>query len=273
MSEAMTTPTTTEPSQLEVFTGYPVKIEIFEGPMDLLLHLVKQEELDIYEVAIGKITQQYLDYLRTMEIINIAMAGDFLVLAATLLHIKSRRLLPPSAEEDEEPEPDEAEVAARLRQRLAQYRVYKQAAAALDEARQLRQRIYLRSLDEASGIDSGFVSLEEVSIFDMVGAVRKMLQEAEPEPPDQLLRPTLTVAESIENVLARLQAAPQGSVAFFTLVDMPATRIVIIYTFLAVLELIRRRCIRVHQDGPATQILVQLTEDAPAHVSTVPEDD
>lgn len=246
-----------ESSQLELFTGYPVKIQIFEGPLDLLLHLIKQEEVDIYEVEIANITRQYLDYLRTMQMINIGLASDFMVMAATLMHIKSRRLLPPTMTEEEEEEPSEAELEVRLRQRMAQYRAYKQAAAALDEARQLRQRIYLRSVDEASGIESGFVRLEDVSIFDMVAAVRKLLQEA--EPPGQVSLPLLTIGECIQQVLAKLKAAQPLSLAFCELVDMPATRTVIIFTFLALLELIRRRRIRVHQDGPGAGIIVELT--------------
>ncbi len=258
----MSTPQLAESPQLDLFTGYPVKIEIFEGPLDLLLHLVKQEELDIYEVQIGKITQQYIDYLHTMQAVNIAVAGDFLVMAATLMHIKSRQLLPPAAAEEEEESADDAQLVVRLRERMAQYRAYKQAAVALNEARQVRQRIYLRSLSAASEMESGFVRLEDVSIFDMVGAVRKLLAQAEPEPPGQVPRPEFTIGECIQRVLAHLQAAQPRSVTFSQLVDMPATRVVIIFTFLAILELMRRRDIRVHQDGPGTEILIQLTQDS-----------
>lgn len=269
----MSSSTVSPPPQLELFTGHPVKIAVFEGPMDLLLHLVKQEELDIYEVEIARITEQYLEYLRAIRIINIGVASEFLVTAATLMQIKSRRLLPPSDEGEEEAEPDQDELRAGLRQRLAQYRAYKQAAVALDEARQLRQRIYLRSLDEASAADSGFVRLEDVSLFEMVEAVRTMLQQAEPEAPAQVAVPELSVAECIQDVLARLQAAQPGGVTFFELVDMPTTRMVIIHMFLAVLELIRRRCIRVHQDGPGAQIMAELTEDFHTRIPSASLDD
>ncbi len=253
----MSTLTVADSPQLELFTGYPVKIEIFEGPLDLLLHLIKQREVDICEVEIASITAEYLDYLRTMQIINIGVASEFMVMAATLIHIKSRRLLPPTATE-EEPEPDEAELQTRLRQRMAQYRAYKQAAVVLDEARQLRQQIYLRSVRESSGVASGFVRLEDVSIFDMVTAVRKLLQEAEPEPPGQLARPSITIGECIQQVLSKLQVAAPLSLRFCELVDMPATRAIIILTFLAILELIRRRRVRVHQEGPRAGIVIEL---------------
>lgn len=252
---------------MDLFTGYPVKIEIFEGPMDLLLHLVKREELDIYEVAIAQITEQYLGYVRTMQMINIGLAGEFLVMAATLMHIKSRHLLPPGAGEDEEGEPDEQELVTRLRQKMAQYQAYKQAAAALNEARRVRQRIYLRSLDEASGIDSGFVHLEDVSIFDMVAAVRRMLKEAEAEESARVALPPVSIAECVQEALSRLQAIEPRPATFFELVAMPATRMLIIYMFLAVLELIRRQCVRVYQDGPGADILVELTDDFQARVA------
>jgi len=257
----MNAPVVAESPQLDLFTAYPVKIEIFEGPLDLLLHLVKQEEVDIYEVEIAQITQQYLDYIDTMQAINIAVAGDFLVLAATLMYIKSRRLLPPTAEEEEQ-EPDEAELVVKLRQQMAQYRAFKQAAVALNEARQLRQQIYLRSLQKESEIASGFVRLEDVSIFDMVGAVRKLLQQAEPESPGQVERPPVTLGECIQQVTAKLHAAQSGSVTFAELVDLPATRTAIIFTFLSILELIRRRHIRVHQDRPGAEIVVGLTPES-----------
>ncbi len=253
----MTATTVSEQQQLELFTGYPVKIEIFAGPLDLLVHLVKRQELDIYEVEIAQITSQYLDYLATMQMINIGLAGDFLVMAARLMYIKSRRLLPPTASPDDEEEPDEAQLVAQLRRRVAQYQAYKQAAEALQQARQLRQQIYLRPLDEDSTIPSGFVQLDDISIFDMVGAVRRLLQQAEPEPP-AVPRPELTIADGIEQVVSKLCAAESSALTFSDLVGIPVTRTIIIFVFLAVLELIRRGEVRVRQNRPGDEIMVEL---------------
>ncbi len=255
--------TLTEELDRDLFTGYPVRIEIFEGPIDLLVYLVRREQLDISEVCLAQITGQYLDYLEAMQAINIAVAGEFVVTAATLLQMKSRHLLPVTVEEAEPDEDEELDLLGRMRRRVAQYRAFKEAAQVLEKSRQRRQHLYVRSLSEDDGLTSGFVRLEDVSIFDLVGAVQKLLEKADIEPPvHSVSRAPVTIPERIGEILFQLQAAQAGPLPFAQLVGTPVTRQNIVITFLAILELIRRRQIRVHQETARAEILIRLTTEA-----------
>lgn len=255
-------PALIEQQDMDRFTGYPVKIEIFEGPVDLLAYLIKREELDVSEVSLAAITGQYLEYLHTMEAVNIEVVGKFIVTAATLLWIKARRLLPATPAEQPE-EDDELELADQIQWRLAQYRAYKQAAQVLDKSRQLRRRIYVRALEEDSELDSGFVRLDDVSIFDILGAVRDLLDRATAQPPGTVERPAVSLTECIEEILFRLRVAGADQpLTFAELVGTPVTRQLVIMSFLAVLELIRRGLIDVRQDRPYEGIVIRLISDS-----------
>ena len=247
-------PAAAQPRQ---YTGYPVKLYCFSGPLDLLLHLVRSHELGIAEIPVAEITRQYLEYLRAMEAINVELSADFLVLAATLSYLKSRALLPPEPEEELEEElAAELDPAVRLQQRLAEYQVYRQAAERLDQSRQVRERVYLRPLEPDTGLEAGYVTLEDVSLFDMVRAVGELLKRAEPEPTGRVVLPTLTVPDRLEEVLLRLRTE-RRELTFSALVGERPTRTGIIVTFLALLELIRRHLVEVRQDGPLGEIFVQ----------------
>lgn len=223
--------------QLSLFDGFNVKITIFEGPLDLLLHLVRRSKVDISEVTIADITGQYLEYLDTLQELNVDLAAEFVVLAARLMYLKSRTLLPASDEEEDEDVELDPQVA--LARRLEEYRAYKEAAGVLEESREKRQRIFLRSTD-ADQLGSGLVHLRDVSIFDMVAAVGEMLSRAEPSRLQVLERESVTPSRRIPEVLGMLRSAADQGLLFTELVEMPASRIYIICTFLAVLELIRR---------------------------------
>ncbi len=224
--------------QLSLFSGFSVKITIFEGPLDLLLHLVRRQKVDISEVRIAAITGQYLEYLSTLQELNVELAGDFIVLASRLMYIKSRTLLPVS--EDEEDEEDlELDTQADLARRLEEYRAYKDAAGVLEASREQRQKIFLRTTG-SEDFGSGVVHLDDVSIFDMVAAVNQMLKRAEPSPSHVVERETVTPSRRIPEVLGDLRSAGPEGLRFTELVAMPATRLYIICTFLAVLELVRR---------------------------------
>ena len=249
----MRTSTSAQPAP--TYTGYPVEIHLFSGPLDLLLHLVRQRGLDISEVPVAEVTGQFLAYLRTMQEINIELSGEFLVMAAALGYIKSRALLPPEPEaESEELEPEDP--AVQLQRRLAQYHVYKEAATRLEAAKRLRERIFLRPVEEGTGVEAGFVSLGEVSLFDMVGAVHELLKRAAPEPVGHVHLPRITVPDRIEEVLLRLDTEGR-ELTFAELVGDPPTRTAIIITFLALLELLRRGDIEAHQAEAKGEILVK----------------
>lgn len=250
-----------EQPQLALFSGFPVSIEIFEGPLDLLLHLVRREEVDVAEISIAAITGQYLEYLHTMEELNIHYSADFVVMASSLMLFKSRWLLPinPAGEVEEEVVEEAVEDSeAQLHRRLQEYRLYRDAAEMLEESHRLRSRIFLRSGDEAE-VGTGFVNLEDVSVFDMIAAVHEMLLRAKPEPPARMRRPALTVAERIDDILLQL-TAEKRPLAFSELIVMPATRLFIIVTFLAILELVRRRRVRISQSRPRRDFAVELAK-------------
>jgi len=255
--------------QPDLFSGPPVKIEIFEGPLDLLLYLVKRSEIDIYEVRLAQITDEYLSYLRTMTVLNIELAGEFLVLAAALLLIKSRMLLPlHEAQTDEEEEEIDAE--QELAQRLLEYRTFKEAAELLDESRRWRERIYLRALGPEAGLEGGYVLLEEVSVFDLVAAFRELLARAEEKPVTEVKRRRYTVADRIRYILQALAAAPEEGLTFLELLPDEITKPLVIVTFLAILELIRRRRILVRQESPRAPIraLLRRAERKPPAATT-----
>jgi segregation and condensation protein A len=234
-------------SQLDLFTGHRVTIAIFEGPLDLLLYLVRKHEVDIYEVPLAGITEEYLAYLSALQQLSVELAGEFLVVASTLLLIKSRMLLPlqDTAEDEEEEELDPEQ---ELAHRLLEYRAYKEASELLEESRRLRERIYLRPGEDEADMGTGWVLLEEVSVFDLVGAFRDLLEQATEPESRTVVREEMTVGSQIGHILRVLSSASENGLTFAETLVGPITKIAVIVTFLAVLELIRRRRIRVRQD-------------------------
>jgi segregation and condensation protein A len=245
--------------ELDLFSGPRVSISLFEGPLDLLLHLVRRQEVDIYELRIAEITGEYLRMLGTMADLNIEVSGEFLVLASTLCLIKSRLLLPASeVEVDEEEAEDELDPQEELARRLAEFRVFREAAGALQEAQQLRQKIYLRAEGVDPELHSGPIVLEDVSVFDLVSVFQDLLSRAAADPVFHVPREKVTVRECLHDIIAALEAAPDAALTFYELVSFPTTRLIIIMTFMAVLELIRRRRILVKQDRVRGEITVKL---------------
>ena len=152
---------------------YQVKIENFEGPLDLLLHLIKKNEINIYDIPIALIAQQYLDYLSVMKDLNLTVAGEFLVMAATLLHIKSRMLLPvDEVVVDEEDGPDPREELVR---RLLEYKQFKEAASQLDYKERLWRDVFSREPGPSVELTKDESLLDEISLFDLVDALQGVL--------------------------------------------------------------------------------------------------
>ncbi len=248
--------------QFEQFTGHRVAIEIFEGPLDLLLHLVRREDVEASEVDTARITQGFLDYLRTMQQINITFAGEFVVMAATLLLLKSRSLLPRDEPVEEEEDALE-DPGVQLARRLAEYRTFKEAAEVLGSAQEARKQIYLRPLLDDDQVGAGVVPLDDVSVFDMVAAMQEMLSRARELPPQTIHRERISVAERIDQIAGQLQRARGEATYFDDLCPEGTTRVFIVVTFLAVLELIRRGQLRVRQEQLFGRIEVYMndTED------------
>ena len=241
---------------------YQVKLDIFEGPLDLLLYLIKKNEVDIYDIPMALITGQYLEYLELMKVLNLDIAGEFLVMASTLIKIKSQMLLPPVEGEGEGE--DETDPRAELMEHLLEYQRYKEAAHQLVTRELLEKDIFKRPQTEDPGeakVDGDM--LIEASLFDLVDALRKVIERKDlPENIMGVALEKMTVRDKIVSILRQLKETPQ--LVFQSLFDPLVTRFEIVVTFLAVLELIRLRAIRVFQVQPYGEIrIVALASQVP----------
>ena len=223
-----------------------VKLPVFEGPLDLLLYLIKKDELDIYDIPIERITSQYLDYLQMIKMLDLEVAGEYLVVAATLLYIKSRVILP----HDQRPPEDEAEEDDprwELVRQLVEYKKYKDAAFELQECLTRQEKISGRGGTARPETD-GSVPFDKVGLFDLLSAFQKVLAGASgDENLRDIFEDRFTVSDKIELIQSRLAARPR--LAFEELFAGNPSRTEIVVTFLAVLELIRLKRIGVAQDG------------------------
>ena len=252
----------TEPEFESILEAYPVRLENFEGPLDLLLHLIKKHEVNIYDIPIALITQQYLDYIDLMQELNLDVAGEFLVMAATLIHIKSRMLLPrpDPAQEDAEEDPREA-----LVRRLLEHQKFKAAAELLHERETIRSAQWTRADGPIAEIAGEAPEPEiEVDLFSLITAFRAVVERGRQRPKIYLPGEQIPIEERIEQLLARLSETE--ACGFEDLFADMQSRAGMIVTFLAVLEMIRLKLIRVFQSGAVGSIRVYKRErpaDAP----------
>jgi segregation and condensation protein A len=225
--------------------AYPVKLDNFEGPLDLLIHLIKKNEVSIYDIPIALITKQYLDYIDLIRELDLDLAGDFLVMAATLIHIKSRMLLPRPDPTQEDPEEDPREMLVR---RLIEHQKYKAAAELLHERETLREAQWMRPDERVSAIAGEEYEPElEVDLFTLLSAFRDVLERARQRPRLVLPPEQISIEERIEQLLARLSETQ--ACGFEDLFADLSTKSGMIVTFLALLEMIRLKLIRVFQAG------------------------
>jgi segregation and condensation protein A len=226
-------------------SDYKVKLEIFEGPLDLLLYLIKRDELDIYEISLERITRQYLEYLQAFKELNIDVAGEFIVMAANLIYLKSRSLLPVDQQPPDE-EADEDDPRWDLIRQLIEYKKFKEAAAQL-QVRQLEQEgIFVRSAGGFDQIAMAPLQLGEVGIFQLINAFQNVIKRIEArEDLREIFGEHYTVSDKIEWILRRI--ADGVPLRFSELFASIASRVEIVVTFLALLELIRLRQVRAIQ--------------------------
>ncbi|MFQ5428415.1 MAG: segregation and condensation protein A [Thermodesulfobacteriota bacterium] len=223
--------------------NYKIKLDIFEGPLDLLLHLIKKNEVDIYDIPISVITAQYLEYIDLLKEMNLNLAGEFLLMAATLVHIKSRMLLPVPelvGEEDDGEDPREE-----LIQRLLEYQRYKEASEELAGRTRLGRDIFLRGHAPEHGEILSEERPLDVSIFALVESLQEILKKASAESVLEFAADRFSVADKINHILDTLGHGE--SVTFTGLFPPKASRGEIIATFLAVLELAKLVLIKIHQ--------------------------
>jgi segregation and condensation protein A len=257
-------------SQLE---DIKIHVESFEGPLDLLVHLIKKHQVNVYDIPIAVITEQYLEYLDLMQELNLDVASEFLVMAATLIHIKSRMLLPrpDPSQEDLEPEEDPRDALVR---RLLEHQKFKAAAELLHERETLRSAQWARPDSRVEAIAGADYEPElEVDLFSLLSAFRLVLQRARERPPMLLPPEQLSIETRIEQLLERLSET--DACGFEDLFEDAATRPDMIVTFLALLEMIRLKLIRVFQTGGAGAIRIYKRarpKDAP-HPIHDPEDE
>jgi len=240
---------------------YKVKLDVFEGPLDLLLYLIKRDEVDIYDISIERITKQYLDYMEAFHVLNIDLAGEFIVMAANLLYIKSRTLLPADqqmAEEDAEEDDPRWEL---IRQ-LIEYKKFKEAAANLRDKALLQENLFPRVAATPDLAPSENLLVEEVGIFDLINAFQKILKRLEKKPENlrEIFEENFTVSDKIDHLLR--MTASGVSILFEELFADVASRAEIVVTFLAMLELIRLKQLRVRQQVSCGEIWIDRAEGA-----------
>jgi segregation and condensation protein A len=235
---------------------YQITIPEFDGPMDLLLHLIREHELDIYDIHISKITKEYLAYMDLMQSLNIEIAGDFLVMAATLMQIKSRMLLPV------DPSPDEPEEDPRLElmRRLIEYKKFRDAAGQLQELERGRAFLLPRNISTGTKEVGEEEHLEEVTLFGLLAAFKDVLIHTQEDVTAELIRPQITVSQKINDLMDMLQT--DRRIVFRPVLTACRTKLEKIVAFLALLELIRLKLVRVVQNKIFGEIEVHLLQSA-----------
>lgn len=232
---------------------YRVKLPVFEGPLDLLLFLIKQNHIDITNLPVAEIVDQYLEYLGLMQILDLEIAGDFLVMAATLLQIKSRMLLPPDEAPPEEEEPDPR---AELVRKLLEYQQFKAAADRLQDLEQQRLAVFTRAPPEGQRLEAEVAEepFFEASLFDLLTALSKVLRKVPKEIFHEIVKDEFTVEQKVASLRERVTQA--GRVTFSQLFETAKNKLEVITIFLALLELIRQRFVVARQGEVFGDILV-----------------
>jgi segregation and condensation protein A len=232
---------------------YRLKLDVFEGPFDLLLYLIKKDEIDIYDIPIAKVTQQYLDFLELMRQQGIDIASEWLVMAATLVQIKSRMLLPLEEEHADELEEEEVDPRMELVEKLLEYRRYKDVAEQLERREEFELDVFKRSvgdIEEEPGV--------EVDLYDLVSAFKNVVEYAAAAPVTEVLLEEFSVEEKIAEIEERMKL--HGSLRWSEIFSEGRSLPELICMFLAILELIRLKRLRVQQSKSFGDIRIFVTE-------------
>jgi segregation and condensation protein A len=225
-------------------SDYKVKLEIFEGPLDLLLYLIKRDEIDIYEISLERITRQYLEYLQAFKELKIDVAGEFVAMAANLIYLKSRSLLPADQQPPEE-DADEQDPRWDLIRQLIEYKKFKEAAAELNVRALEQERVFARERVAATDVDQP-LRLGEVGIFQLINAFQSVIKRVEArQNVQEIFGEHFTVSDKIDMILERV--ANGAALRFSELFGAIVSRVEVVVTFLALLELIRLRQVRAIQ--------------------------
>jgi len=225
--------------------GYEIKLDIFEGPLDLLLYLIRKNEIDIYNIPMAVITEQYLQHLEVLKSLNLDLAGEYLVMASTLIHIKSRMLLPVQTDAGENEEEDPR---ADLVKQLLEYQAFKEAALTLDRRLLLGRDVFKREAWPEFEKSDEEEDLVELNVFELVAAFQRMAVNLRKEDIMEIETEKMSLSDMIHEIMERL--GEERDVSFTDLLGASPTRKRIVYTLLALLELMKIRLIRAFQAGP-----------------------
>jgi segregation and condensation protein A len=232
---------------------YKVRLEVFEGPLDLLLYLIKRDEVDIYDISLERITQQYLEFMDAFKVLDLDVAGEFVVMAANLIYLKSRSLLPVSVQPPEE-EAEEEDPRWELVRQLLEYKKFKEAAQHLQRREATQQSLFGRLPEKLE--TAGERPLGDVSVFDLINAFNNILKRIDQkEDLREIFEERFTVSDKIELVM---KLTAEGVPLKFTeLFSGVASRTEVVVTFLAILELIRLKQLRAVQEEAFGEIELQ----------------
>ncbi|PYQ05116.1 MAG: segregation/condensation protein A [Acidobacteria bacterium] len=221
-----------------------IRLPEFEGPLDLLLYLIKKNEVDIHDIPIAPITRQYMEYLDLMKELNLDVAGEFMVMAATLIHIKSKMLVPvnPTEAEGEEEGEDPRDELVR---RLLEFQRYKEAAGLLHQKREIRAATWIRPDTALPTFDDAGEEMIEAGLYDLIGAFKELLERRKTLLAHEVEHEGKSVEERMEELLDMLREGQ--SLEFLELFASEETKAGMILTFLSLLELIRLKRIKVYQ--------------------------
>lgn len=257
------------PAEAPADADYQVRLDIFEGPLDLLLYLVRKEEVELYDLSLERLIQQYLDYLGAVAQPDLDRAGDFIAMAAHLIYLKSRRLLPPEQRPDgADDSADEDDPHWDLIRQLIEYKKFKDVAGYLQAVEISRLDLFARPVSappertEAEDALAGALALGELGVFDLLGAFQRMLRRQElrrdraEDASTVIFEENYTVADKIEQLRGLVADANGAPLAFSALFESAASRVEMVVTFLALLELVRLKQLQVQQSNAFEEILI-----------------
>ena len=259
MTDASASPASAPPSE-GAASGYSVSLPTFEGPLDLLLHLCQKHELNILDIPIGFVTEKYLEYLKLMKLMSLDIAAEYLLMAATLAHIKSKMLLPqvPTEQQDDEVEGEEEDPREALIRRLLEYQKYKQAAADLS-ARPTGNDVFLRGapMESVTAEPQGVAPIAEVSLFALMDAFQRVLERSKVRITHDIVTDRLSITDRINELVDILRERRRCE--FVDLFQSAQTKFDLVITFLALLEMTKLRMTRLFQTDPLAPLYVELS--------------
>ncbi len=237
---------------------FKVKLDTFEGPLDLLLFFIKRDELDIYDIPIAYITNEFLKYLELIKILDLEQAGDFILLASTLMHIKVRMLLPREVDEKGE----EIDPRTELVQQLLEYKRYKEMAEEFSFFETEQRKIFYRgnfNLDEKSTFDDTGLLLKNITVYDLARAFQKIMSNLKPEPIHRIQRVPVSIEEQMQFIMKRL--TDEKEIIFSKMVTSLKIKIQVVYTFVALLEMVKMQLIGIKESPNFNDFMIYAIEN------------